>query len=72
MSSLVLGGSKTLADITVGYQGLKRWGVNVVHDTVSSIDADKHRVHLASGTSWSYDRLVVSPGVDFMYDQVQA
>jgi len=71
MSNLVVGGSKTLADITVGYQGLKRWGVNVVHDTVSSIDADKHRVHLASGTSWSYDRLVVSPGVDFLYDQVQ-
>ena len=71
MSNLVVGGSRTIADITVGYQGLKRWGVNVVHDTVATIDAEKHRVHLSSGTTWSYDRLVVSPGVDFMFEQVQ-
>ncbi len=70
MSNLVLGGSRTLADITVGYEGLKRWGVNVVHDTVARIDADERRVHLKSGTAWSYDRLVVSPGIDFMYDHV--
>ena len=28
-------------------------------------------MHLASGTTWAYDRLVVSPGVDFMYDRSQ-
>jgi NADPH-dependent 2,4-dienoyl-CoA reductase/sulfur reductase-like enzyme len=42
-----------------------------VHDTVASIDAEKRLVHLASGTTWAYDRLIVSPGVDFMYDRVQ-
>ena len=71
ISNLVLGGSRTLADITVGYQGLRKWGVNVVHDTVASIDPEKRLVHLASGPTWAYDRLVVSPGVDFMYDRVQ-
>jgi sulfide dehydrogenase [flavocytochrome c] flavoprotein chain len=71
ISNLVLGGSKTLADITVGYQGLRKWGVNVVHDTVASIDPEKRLVHLASGPTWAYDRLIVSPGVDFMYDRVQ-
>ena len=71
MSNLVVGGSRSLADITVGYQGLRKWGVNVVHDSVASIDPGKRLVHLASGPTWAYDRLVVSPGVDFMYDRVQ-
>ena len=71
VSNLVLAGTRTLADITVGYQGLRKWGVNVVHDTVETVDADKRVVRLASGASWGYDRLVVSPGVDFMFDRVQ-
>ena len=71
VSNLVLAGTRTLADITVGYQGLRKWGVNVVHDTVASVDPDKRIVRLASGASWGYDRLVVSPGVDFMFDRVQ-
>jgi NADPH-dependent 2,4-dienoyl-CoA reductase/sulfur reductase-like enzyme len=71
ISNLVIGGSRTLADITVGYQGLRRWGVNVVHDTVAAIDAERGLVRLASGIAWSFDRAVVSPGIDFMYEQVQ-
>ena len=71
ISNLVVGGSRSLADITVGYQGLRKWGVNVVHDSVAAIDPGKRLVHLASGPTWAYDRLVVSPGVDFMYDRVQ-
>ena len=71
MSNLVLGGSKTLADVTVGYAGLDKHGVKRVRDTVSAIDVDKKQVRLASGVTLPYDRLVVSPGVDFMYDRLQ-
>ena len=70
MSNLVLGGSRTLADLTVGYDGLRKHGINVVVDTATAIDADKKQVRLASGGDLSYDRLVVSPGVEFMYDEV--
>ena len=69
LSNLVIGGSKSLADITTPYDNLsKRHGVQVVKDRVSSIDADKRIVKLASGSELAYDRLIVSPGVDFMWD----
>ncbi len=69
ISNLVLGGSKTMADITTSYDNLvKRHGVNVVRDRVTRIDADKRTVTLAGGAELGYDRLVLSPGVDFMWE----
>ncbi len=69
ISNLVVGGSKTLADITMPYDNLvKRHGVQLIQDRVVSIDADKRLVQLASGSSLAYDRLVVSPGVDFIWE----
>ena len=69
ISNLVIGGSKTMADITTPYDNLtKRHGVQVVKDRVNSIDADKRTVKLAGGTELSYDRLIVSPGVDFIWE----
>ena len=71
MSNLVLGGSKTMADITTPYDNLvKRHGVQWVQDRVSSIDVDKRTVKLAGGSELSYDRLIVSPGVDMMWDSL--
>jgi sulfide dehydrogenase [flavocytochrome c] flavoprotein chain len=71
ISNLVLGGSKTMADITVSYGGLDKYGVKRVRDTVTAIDTDKKQVRLASGGTLPYDRLVVSPGIEFMYDRLQ-
>ena len=71
MSNLVLGGSKTLADITVSYAGLDKYGVRRVRDTATAIDTSKKQVRLASGGSLPYDRVVVSPGVEFMYELVK-
>ena len=71
ISNLVIGGSKTMADITTPYDNLvKRHGIQMVQDRVSSIDADKRVVKLAGGSELSYDRLIVSPGVDFMWDSL--
>lgn len=69
ISNLVLGGSKTMADITTPYDNLvRRHGVNLVRDMVIAIDAEKRLVKLAGGGELPYDRLIVSPGVDFMWD----
>ena len=69
ISNLVIGGSKTMADITTPYDNLtKRHGVQVVKDRVNSIDADKRVVKLAGGTELAYDRLIVSPGIDYMWE----
>ena len=71
LSNLVLGGSKSMADITTPYDNLvKRHGVQWVQDRVSRIDVERRTVILASGSELSYDRLVVSPGVDFMYESL--
>ena len=71
ISNLVIGGSKTLADITTPYDSLaRRHGVNIVRDTASGIDPDKRVVRLAGGGELPYDRLILSPGVDFMWDSL--
>ena len=71
MSNLVLGGNRTIEQLTSSYEGLRKRGINVVHDTVTAIDAAKRQVRLASGTTLTYDRLVVSPGIEFMYERVK-
>jgi NADPH-dependent 2,4-dienoyl-CoA reductase/sulfur reductase-like enzyme len=69
ISNLVLGGTKTMADITNSYDNLtKRHGVTLVRDMVTTIDAEKRVVKLASGSELAYDRLILSPGVDFMWE----
>jgi sulfide dehydrogenase [flavocytochrome c] flavoprotein subunit len=70
LSNLVLGGYKQMAEITRGYQGLRAVGVKVVQGEVTAIDAAARKVRLAGGGELAYDRLVLSPGVDFMNDQV--
>ncbi len=69
ISNLVLGGSKQMADITTPYDNLaKRHGVKIARDRATAIDADKRQVRLAGGQTLSYDRLVLSPGIEFMWD----
>jgi len=71
ISNLVIGGTKTMEDITVSYDGLKnKWGVRVIQDEVVAVDAAKRTISLKAGGAMSYDRLVLSPGVDFMFDQI--
>jgi sulfite dehydrogenase len=64
---------KTMDDITVSYDNLKnKWGVRVIQDDVLAVDSVKRSVKLAKGGEMSYDRIVLSPGIDFMFDQVPA
>jgi sulfide dehydrogenase [flavocytochrome c] flavoprotein subunit len=71
MSNLVVGGVRQMADITVPYDTLRsKHGVTIVHDTASAIDAQKKTVTLAGGASIRYDKLVLSPGVELMFDSV--
>ena len=70
-SNLVLSGLRTMASITHKYDGLARHGVKIIHDSASAIEADGKRVRVGDGYL-EYDRLIVSPGVDFQWDQVDA
>ena len=70
ISNLVLGGYKQLADITNGYAGLRAAGVKVVQGDVAAIDTAGKKVRLTGGSELAYDRLVLSPGIDFIPGQV--
>jgi len=71
MSNLVIGGYKQIGDITTPYSALaSRHGVRVVKDTVAGIDAAKKTATLASGATIAYDKLVLSPGIDLMFDSI--
>ncbi len=70
LSNLVLGGSKQIADLTMGYDGLARRGIKVVRDSAVSVDSENRIVRLAGGGELRYDRLILSPGIDFLYKMV--
>jgi NADPH-dependent 2,4-dienoyl-CoA reductase/sulfur reductase-like enzyme len=64
-SNLVLAGWRDLPSITHSYAALRdTWGVEQVRDEAVGIDADAKTVTLAGGDTLSYDRLIVSPGID--------
>ena len=71
LSNLVLAGSRSIADVTIPYASLARRGVTVINDTAVAIDADRRRVKLARGADVGYDRLVLSPGIDFFFDRIE-
>lgn len=72
ISNLVLGGYKSIGDITTPYDNLRsKHGVIHAKDRVTRIDAAKKTVTLAGGSTIAYDKLIVSPGVDFMWGSVE-
>ena len=69
-SNLYLGGFRTFESITHSYDGLAKLGVKVVNDLATGVDAGKKTVTLKGGSSLSYDKLVLSPGIDFKWDAI--
>ncbi|CAN5212682.1 NAD(P)/FAD-dependent oxidoreductase [soil metagenome] len=71
LSNLVLGGSRQMDEITVSYRNLtSRHGIRVVRDSAQAIDLNARKLTLAGGEVLSYDRLILSPGVDFIWDDL--
>ena len=68
LSNLVVSGFRSMVEITTPYTGLMRHGVHVVRDTATAIDPERRQVRLANGNPLSYDRVIVSPGIDFMWE----
>ena len=67
ISNLVIGGIKQLEDITVSYENLQsKWGVKLITDEATAIDIDKKTVTTAKHGAIAWDRLVLSPGIDFL------
>ncbi|MFZ5964939.1 NAD(P)/FAD-dependent oxidoreductase [Thalassococcus sp. BH17M4-6] len=70
-SNLYLGGFRTLESLGHTYGTLaSEYGINVVHDWALGVDRDAKTVALAGGGSVPYDRLILSPGIDFIEGSV--
>ena len=70
LSNLVLGGSKSINDLTFSYDLVKKnHGVKWVNDEVTAIDLSAKKVMMKRGEI-TYDRLIIAPGIDFIYDRL--
>lgn len=71
-SNLVLGGLRDMNDIAHNYDELRDlYGVQVVHQMAEDVDPVSHTVTLADGTTLIYDKLVLSPGIDFRWNELE-
>lgn len=71
MSNLVLSGDRTLEQNTLSYGGLVARGIGKVRADVTAIDSARQEILIAGGQRIHYDRLVLSPGIDFLWDAVE-
>jgi len=70
MSNTVLGGSRNMGDITLSYDDLsKKYGIQRITAEVTGVNAEKRSVRTARGDV-PYDRLILAPGIDFLFDQI--
>jgi sulfide dehydrogenase [flavocytochrome c] flavoprotein subunit len=68
-SNLVLSGVRSLDSMTFGYDRLRGHGVRIIHEMATAIEPPSRRVRLGGG--WLvYDKLIVSPGVEFQNEQI--
>jgi NADPH-dependent 2,4-dienoyl-CoA reductase/sulfur reductase-like enzyme len=69
-SNLVLSGVESLKNLTMNYNGLRKHGVKMRHEAAAAIEPDKKRIRVGNDYL-EYDRLIVSPGIDFQWEQVE-
>jgi sulfide dehydrogenase [flavocytochrome c] flavoprotein subunit len=71
MSNEVIVGWRALSSIEVSRSGLSRAGVGCITGRVDRIDAVQRRLRLAAGDTLAYDRLVVAPGIRFLWERIE-
>ena len=70
-TNLYFGGLRTFDQQAHTYDELRALGVKVVHDLAKAIDVEKKSVRLAGGGQLPYDKLVLSPGIDFKWNAIE-
>lgn len=70
MSNLVLGGSRSIEDLTLRFGGLKKYRIDVLWGEAVAVDPSRKVVRFGRGSELVYDRLVLSPGVDFLFQEI--
>mgnify|MGYP001765193446 CR=1 FL=1 len=71
LSNTVIGGMNRIEDLTFPYTYLQRVVDRFVADKAERIDLATRVVHTARGEKLPYDRLVLAPGVELQFDQIE-
>ena len=69
-SNAVIAGMRDMAAQEFTYAGLAATGIRVVAQPATGIDTAARRVLLADGTNLSYDRLILSPGIELRFKDI--
>ncbi len=71
-SNLVIAGIKPMDALVHDYAGSAQgMDIEVVRDAVVGVEAQPRRVKLRTGSALPYDRLILSPGIDFRWDAIE-
>lgn len=70
-SNCVIAGLDEMDSVTHNFIGLSNRGIQVVHDRVTQLDPDSRSIRLAGGEAIEFDRLVLSPGIDFKWGAIE-
>lgn len=70
-SNLVLSGNRNLSQLTHDYSALQTdKAIRFVQSEVIAVDTENRQLWLADESRVDYDRLIIAPGVSFIYDQL--
>jgi NADPH-dependent 2,4-dienoyl-CoA reductase/sulfur reductase-like enzyme len=67
-SNLVIGGLRTLQQQEFRYDRVAASGITVARSAATAVDGATRSVTLADGNKLSYERLVMTPGIDIRWD----
>lgn len=71
LSNLVINGQMEIGNLTKSRLELQRkYGINIVNDSVERIMPEVQKISLKNGAAMSYDKVVLSPGVDMMWESI--
>nr|WP_321362445.1 NAD(P)/FAD-dependent oxidoreductase [uncultured Hyphomonas sp.] len=70
-SNLVIAGLRDLSAQRFSYRSLKAQGIEIVQDRAVDVDPANRTVVVGSGSAYSYDKLVLSPGIDFRWNDIE-
>ena len=69
-SNAVLANLREIDQQQFSYDGIRGAGVTVAQTSATAVDAEAKTVALADGNRLSYDRLVMTPGIDFNWGAI--
>lgn len=70
-TNLYLAGLRRFEQQGHGFDDLRAAGIDVIHDLATAVDSQAKTLTLSKGQKLSYDKLLLSPGIDFRWNTLE-